>query len=383
MRPTIDLAYRARNWFWYWRVRAISGLSNERLDVKAFGNEGRRRHFERIQASASAPDEMALVDGVNLLSIVEGWDKPEDGTPGPFAGATEDFHSVLWDFLAKRDQEPAVFSDYIQAFAQKRGWMRVVGADRSLFATFLGCDEPAIEPGISMAYSAMLHQFANEATPDAIAALIALFREAMSRVQLEQAMAIRLALRCGIRTMCADLEIAEDASQLIWQLAMDRILADRWITQRDWRLATGTLDTSGQTSRERVRDFQAWVSWYTQRPADFEQADLGQLPLVPRSARTDWVEANHDRLMWLLLEAWRLRHQGWIWMDSIDPERRRAAKESLDKADLLLATVSPPASAPARFYQSRPRIEISQLPRAYPVAPAPETAQTITKKDDL
>ena len=366
MRPTQDLAYRARNWFWYWRVRQISGLTNDELDKKCFGAHGRRQHFERLEVTASDPDEMPLVDGKTLLELVDAWDAPEDGGAGPYACATRAFRSRLWSFLATRDVAQATYTDYIQHCAEDRGWMRAHDRDYALYAMFLGADEPAIEHGVETAYSAMLHKLVNDASPDATAMLIALFREAMYQVELENAIAIRKALTASIVWMGERLEIPRNMTQLIKQLAIDRVLSNRWITEADWRTQTNTPVTPRLTTRARIREFNAWVRWYTNRPAAFDGNGYGRFPLVPRSARTDWLEAHRDFLDEVREEVGALRQTHWNFGDSQVLENKAFAEKARIYAEGLLSHICPPDVAPERFYNSRPNLEMGGLPPAFP-----------------
>jgi len=370
MRPTEDLVYRARNWFWYWRVREISGLSNDRLDSKCFSKQGRKRHFERMQSSASAPDKFALVEGKTLLTLVDRWDTPDDGGPGPFVCATKDFNSRFWDFLAGRNLDLSVYSDYIHRFAHSRGWIRAKAGDYGLYRTFLGEEEPAIEPGVSTAYSAMLHKLVNEATPDTSAVLLALFREAIHRVDLEQAIAIRTALSASIASMGHRHNIPSSVTRLISQLVDDRVLSNRCVTELHWRSETNTPVKSGIGSRARVREFQAWVQWYTGRPPGFDSTGYGLFPLVPRSVRTDWLESNRNFLSEVRMEADALKHDHLRFRDSIVPEYRRLSEEARIRAKALLSHVAPPEVEPVRFYgNARPALEMENLPTPFKVQP--------------
>ncbi len=244
--------------------------------------------------------------------------------------------------------------------------MRAHTRDYPLYLTFLGRDEPAIELGVFTAYSAMLHKLVNDITPDATAALVALFREAMHHVELERAIAIRTALTTSIMNLGECLGIARNVTELIQQLARDRVLANRWVTEADWRKHTDTSLTRGITSRARVREFQAWVSWYTRRPKTFNYTGYGQFPIVPRSARTDWLEAHRYFLAQVEQEVSYLFQNHINLKDSEVPEIQRIAEDLRIRADGLLSHFNPPDPEPARFYTTRPNIEMGNLPEAYP-----------------
>ena len=366
MRPTQDLAYRARNWFWYWMIRQISGLSNESLDRRCFDPLKRPRHFERLQASAADPSVRTLVDDKTLLAVVDAWDAPEDGRPGPFACATQAFESKLWEFLATRDSPAAVYTDYIQHYAEQRGWMRAANRDFGLYAMFLGTDEPAIAHGVETAYSAMLHRLVNEMTPDATAVLVALFREAIHQVELENAIAIRKALRASIFWMGENLGIPRHVTQLVDRLVSDRILSNRWLTEADWRTQTNTPVKPGIAAGARIREFRAWVSWYTQRTHAQGGTGFGCFPIVPKSVRTEWLESHRDFLEQVRGEVGVLRQTHWSLHDSADPRNRAVAEQARIQADGLLSRICPPATASEGLYSTRPDLEMDGLPPAYP-----------------
>jgi len=366
MRISEDLAFRLRNWFWYWQVRAISGLSDDGLDEKCFGeSDRRRRQFERIRASASSPNRVAVVGGQTLLDAVNDWDRPDDGGPGPYAVATTAFNSRFWDFLAARHLEPREYSAFIQQIARERGWVRASTDDSGVYFTFLGGDEPAIEQGLGTAYSAMLHKLVEEATPDTTAVLVALFREAMHRVDLEQAMAIKSALTTAVIMMCRRAKIDRPTEHMIWQLNKDRVLANWWITEAHWREYTQTPVKPNISTRQRIKEFQSWVWWYIGRPLSFQKTGYGLFPIVPGSARTDWVEDNRSALDIAYEDISHFRWQHLLLEDALDPAIQREAEKMKADADELVAAFRVPPGEPTRFYSSRPNLEMGDLPPAY------------------
>lgn len=381
MRPTIDLAYRARNWFWYWRVREISGLSNDFLDRKCFGNSGRRRHFERIQVSASSPNEMPLVDGKTLLDLVDRWDCPSNTEPGPYETATQEFNSQLWTFLATRDLPLSIYTDYINQYAEKHGWTRIASSDWSLYTLFLGEHEPAVEHGVSMAYSAMLHKLVNEPTPDSIAMLIALFKEAMDRVNLEKAIAIRSALRASVFWLAERTGLNNTSVSLIINLVNDRVIRNQWFVESDWKNQTKPSNLTTKSSRDRVREFQAWINWYIGPRNNQVSKIFGEYPLVPRSERTDWVEEYYEFLLTVRKRIAYLESLNIALRESISPNSRQLAEDSRIEADEILSLIQAPDTEPKRFYTSSPDLIIQKLPRPYPLSEPSDPKHTQENKD--
>lgn len=364
MRPADDLAIRVRNWFWYWQVRGISGLTNNGLDRKCFGkDEGRKRHFERLEQTAASPSEMPLLDGCTLLEIVDGWDILDGHAP--YAPATQAFHSPLWSYLSTRDQAPNVYSDYIQQYVQQHGWMRLRADDMSLYLTFLGQSEPAIQANVSTAYSAMLHKLVGQGTPDALAVLIALFREAMHGVLLEQAIAIKSALKAAVIWMCELNEMPDQLRNLLWQLVHDRVLSNTWLTESDWRQRTGAARKHNLSSRARIKEFRAWVTWYVSHSRTKEKTGYGAFPIVPRSARIDWLEDNRDALNSAYNELIWLQGVHHDFRDSCAPNAGAYAEAAQNEINRILGMLPPPNEESARFYESRPAMEMGNLPRAY------------------
>lgn len=365
MRIADDLAYRARNWFWYWQVRQVSQLSNQQLDEKAFGDVGRKRHFERIQHAASSPDSVALFDGLTLVELVDGWTMPGTGGDRPLATATSAFRSHLWDFLTRRDIAPREYTDFIQSVVAERGWHRIHGRDLGLYRRFLGPAEPAGGSSGGDVYSAMLHRLANDASPDSLAVLIALFREAMHAVRLQEALLIKSAIGAATVWMCSQLQMPEIVTRLLDRLIEDRVLSNLWVTEADWRAQTAHRAGNAKNSRDRLWEFRDWVHWYIEDCPKLVDAGYCASPIVPSSPRIDWLESNRgalegihrtlcdggDRFQYRLSDANHKLAEEWL----AGPEfTTRVAQE-----------LNCPCEPSPRFFASSPSLEIGFLPRAY------------------
>lgn len=364
MRKADDIALRARNWLWYCMVRGTHDVPNEQLDKKFMAARGGRvRFFQRIQDSASSPDEIPVLGGKTLLEVVGAADRVQPDQPGPFAPATTAFRSKFWDFLTSRVAPPQVYTDFIQSYANTHGWIRLANADFAVYETFLGRDEPAIEDHIGTAYSAMLHKLANDATLDATAVLIALFREALSNVDLKRAVAVNWALDAALDQLCRIQRFPGLLTTLLFRLVNDRVSGNTWLTKADWRAATNAPVAKKPTSRQRVAEFHAWVSWYISRARPDRVARYGQLPIVPRSARVDWVESNKDQLV----QVDRKVRDLWSFDFKLDDEEsRRQVAEAKREADALVARFQCPFDTREAFYDHEPRLTIADLPKCYP-----------------
>ena len=230
---------------------------------------------------------------------------------------------------------------------------------------FLGTEEPAIEHGVETAYSAMLHKIVSESSPDAVAVLIALFREALNNVQLENAIAIQKVVRRSIALMGEELGIPAQVTKLIMKLTSDRVLSNRWITEDDWRSLTNTPVTPKLDTRGRIGEFKAWVTWYTNQSKVVNGDIYGGFPLVPRSLRTDWLEEHRDFLEHVLTEVYALQHTHQMFRDSLVPENKAMAEQAQFHAKSLLAHINPPDVEPETFYSARPNYEMDGLPSPF------------------
>lgn len=363
MKPPLDLAYRARNWFWYWRVRQISGLSNDRLDAKCFGDSRRRRSFDRLQETASSPDRVPVVDGNKLLQVVDDWRDVGRGSAIAYRQATLDFRSELWDILGSRQSDPAVYTKLINTYAANRGWTRIANSDAALYRAMLGRDEPAVEEGVSTAYSAMLHKIANDATPQSIAVLAALYRETVHQGSLDLAISVQHAIRAAVPWMCDRLGMDARTSMLIQKLVKDRVIANRWFTEEDWKKTLAESPSPGRSTRSRAKDLQAYVDWYVYRSGDYKREEYGRHPIVPRSERLDWISEQRDVLSEAFNEAERSRVDALTLSESISGEiREHSVRLAQRSADLLQSRSVPPLRGQHFYSHGKPVLTIGNLP---------------------
>lgn len=357
MRPTEDLPARARNWFWYWTVKNHYQLSDDKLDQRFLASTGsRRRHFERIGQTASSPATVAVLDGKTLLALVE-----QDG----FTEAKLVFDSKLWQYLLVRDEPAETYSEFIAQVLEKRGWHRIPTDDRPLYSMFLGQNEPAVEFHVSTAYSAMLHRLVNDASFESLAVLVALFREAMANTLLDQALSIRIALKCAVTWTCHSNSIPDQPTRLLRQLIHDRVLSNRWLTEQDWRMQQTNGAGRASSTRDRVRNFNAWVRWYTEDSYRFGTSSYGLHPIVPRSKRIDWIEDQRLLLTEVCKQIQEQEGENGIFDESINAKLRLLSAHTHLLTKALIDSHQPPPVMAETFYDSRPTLEMDFLPKPY------------------
>lgn len=366
MRNPDDLAIRARNWYWYWKVRNISGMSNYQLDAKCFNDTGtsRKRYFERVEATASAPDRMPTVGGKTVLDVVAGWKAIAGNKPGSFASATSAFRSRFWEFLSSRGLQPDVYSSFIQDFADQRGWMRFGDGEGLLYEKLLGFKDASSLVIAPTAYSAMLHKLINDQSIDSLAVLVALYREAIGEGRLDEAIVIKRATICAL----GHIHVPGMPTQLVdlisW-LVRDRVFSNIWITEMDWRARTRTPRRSDISSDERAQELLELVHWYVERAHMLRHTGYGQYPIVPKSPRHVWLIENEDMLTVPLAKLSQLGIT-FAAMDLCDSGSMDAkAKSDRAKIQRVRRTIKSPPPGKDRFYNDPPPIVCEDLPQPF------------------
>lgn len=341
-------------------------MSNYELDAKCFGRTGasRKRYFERIEATASAPDRMATANGKEVLDVVDGWSSPIDGRPGAFKPATCDFRSHFWEFLSNQRFPTGVYSNFIDDFAEDRGWIRFSDADGFLYESVLGFTDAVGRHGASTAYSAMLHKLINDRSIDALAVLVALYREAVSNGYLEEAISIKKATVFALKHIHPHGSPDRPKNLISW-LVQDRVFANIWITEEDWRRYTDTPRRGSISSGERAHEFLKLVDWYIDKAYRLRSTHCGAYPIVPSSPRHIWLIENGIKLIGVLGklggEGVRLDLTG-KFRDVLSGELISRGREQLER---LRSELTPPPAGNDRFYEDPPAVVCEELPKPY------------------
>lgn len=354
-RPKQDLAIRVRNWTWYWMVKSATGLGDDKLDENYANPDdkalvSRLRVFFRIRALGTSPD---ATQGYRTRESV--YEIANRKSAALLAPAKQVFESEIWDFLQQPDRPAAEYTRFINLVCERRGWYRAPWSDRKLGVLFLGGDEPAFQTGLSPAYRAMLLHLI-EAQPDleALALLAALFREAYGSFQLDQAVAIRSALKTATSLYVGGSELPWEVGKVFEQLIWDRIVGNQIINNDPFNDVLPVVGDGQVAARSTIQSPAQAIKRFAQRYAagQFREANPGpgQVPIVPRSARIDWLQDRKEVLSigaTLMKEA---QQTSWNHGDSEDPPRPHAAEQP----EMLLEDLQQICDLP-------PRVQADQL----------------------
>lgn len=227
--PPVDIAWRLRNWVWYWTVKRISGLSDEALDRRYLPespNGSRKRFFQRLRGLGSDPTlPRADLDQGSVFQQVHG-----QGQGQPLEAAKSDFSSKLWDLLTNPRLRIEDHRRYINEVMKERGWYRLRTEDCRIAAAFLIDPLFGFPEGREHVYSAMLYHLEADPSADHIALLAALFREAMSEVALSEAIQLRSSLLACASKWIKSIEMPPPQRRLLTLLIEQRLVHNWWFT---------------------------------------------------------------------------------------------------------------------------------------------------------
>lgn len=285
-RPPLDLAERLRNCGWALLVRAISKLSDDKLDDRYAGAEEyqRLRLFFQIRTVGSSPNVRR--GGRSKRSAYER--VHEDSR---FAMAKAWYESELWTMLTDPALGTSYFKSYVERFIERHpaGLYRVSPEDIELAELTLGYDEPGLQAGLGGEYSSMLHWLSERDDIDALAMLCALFREAHADYCLEVAVAYKQVIPLTARMICARMGFSPEFGLLFENLLEDRILRNVWLSERH-----ASPPVKQRVSRR--RQIQEFSNWYRGSENPARRASAAQFPVVLRDQRIQWLLEHRERL---------------------------------------------------------------------------------------
>ena len=284
-QPPTDIAWRLRNWCWYWMVKYAAALSSDQLDVRylpAVKSGSRPRFFERVRTIGSDPSRKRKdLGGKSVFDVVH--QRSERGHY-QLEPARRLFQSKLWEMLSNKDFSADARREVIAATLDQRGWYRVRSEDFLLSIDF-SLDDPSYNIGreVSDAYRAMLSDLQTMYSANGVALLAAMYREAVADLALEKAVLLEEALRKCTSAWSEAFQWTPEIRGLLCKLVDERIIRNVW-TDR-----AAEVQRSANLSQRRFAD--ALVKAHLAAEPRFDLPGA-HMPIVRRSTRTDWIESN-------------------------------------------------------------------------------------------
>jgi len=331
-KPPTDIAWRLRNWVWYWSVRETLKRSDDQLDsdfLPQNSDKGtRRRAFHRLRTTGNDPT-LPRVDLKNqtLFNRVH----EAQGTALSDVYAT--FHSQLWKLLSNGSLTVEDYRDVISEMIAANGWYRATPDDRLLGATFMRDDAAFnITEDHEHVYSAMLTSLESNPSANNVALLAALFREALSSFNLERAAALRSSLRVCTSFWVRSIELPPQIARLLESLIQERLVRGVWRTPK---IRVATSQTQSQFIKALVRAYLA-------EPVESADSMCVDLPIVLRSPRIEWLEAHKNLLTHAAQEIRNAQAMSAQLSDSENSVLRAQAREWKEYEEHIHASIEPP-----------------------------------------
>lgn len=278
-RPELDLAFRIRNWGWYWLVKIESGLSDDDLDRKFVGSE-RPRFFYHLRSMGTSPTTKRKKKPTVFSRI---------HANGNYFQAKQWFESKLWTFLTNPHLKKEDFTAFLQEEIERRGWFRVLPDEAPAGEWALGDDEPALSKGWSLSYQAMVRHITSIEGIDRLALLSALYREAYYDFELDSARRLSQALDIAVREFICEFPANPEHTfflRCLQKLIQDRIQRNIWLSESDIPSA------KKYTTSNRRRQVRYFMSWYMIEGKSIKNSGFSQYPIVTNSERTQWLRTH-------------------------------------------------------------------------------------------
>ena len=263
--PLTDLAVRMRNWFWYWSLRSqLPELGDSALDdrfIRPFRplNAESPKYFERMRRAAWPPDEIPHGwNGHSLLEIVE--------ADGSCPDLLREYKSPLWTMLSSKDIEPIWFTNQIDELLLRRGRPREFHVQSSMYGSSI--EEEIFSPVSSPQdrYLKEVDLLKQETSLEGLFLLCAMFREAWLSFNLNALVPLANAAVDAAIRLCNQRSIPAVPKMLLRRLLLDRVLANRWVTQDEWMRLKAIHADSRRSFAKRVSELEAFVHWYVFHP---------------------------------------------------------------------------------------------------------------------
>lgn len=298
-QPRQDIAYRTRNWIWYWMIRYESGLSDEALDdlyAKARDNPAvSLGAFSRIRSMGSSPcDPRGFRKSQPIFDAVH---CEENRKAGRFEKARQAFESPLWELLSTRDMPLTRLQEIIADIAQARGLTRIQPNETYDIYTVIPDQQLLTNAGLMVDDQRALADILRAMDLDTTAMLAALYHEALRTMQHQRALMLRDFIGVPLGIFLSTFQPPDPMFALMMHLLTDRILCDYWATEHDWFEATGREPSGSTSETTRQREINDFVEWYVggKRNARRHAPPGLSLPMVEPLALS-WLRDNRDEI---------------------------------------------------------------------------------------
>lgn len=235
--PPTDVAWRLRNWCWFWMVKRRTQLSDDGLDRLCFGGgaDKRRRFFERVRTIGSDPSlPNTDLNGRSAFDMVH--EKKKTLEP-----AKRLFQSRLWEILSRPDFPISECRHVAATILHERGWYRFRKEDY-VIAVALSLEDKtfAISENLNTTYRSMLSETERTPSANAVTLLVALYKEAVAERAFVRAITLEKSLRNCVSAWSHAFEWPPKIAALLRILINDRVIKNLW-RKPDLRVGEGKL----------------------------------------------------------------------------------------------------------------------------------------------
>jgi len=321
--PRLDLGRRAQHWAWYWQIRNIADLSEGKLERVFAGTGqggGRRRSFYRVRTLGSSPqDERGFMNRAPIYKLVH--DSP---VAWIFEPAKSTFLSPFWEVVCKRDMAAARRDEVISILMHRLGLVRTPTRVADGLRLLIRDEELLRQLGVGIPTPGNLTLLADTGHPDVLALLCALYLERLSVRDLQAALRLAEAIEICAVTFEASLQWPIENHGLLIRLVSDRILRNRWLTERDYREQLGADQPASASRSEagRRREVRAFVDWYLSPDRGDAAAERDGWP-YPSNTAWHWLATNEGQL------------QSWVQQLHRYIDARRVGNLSSDRSEVI------------------------------------------------
>jgi hypothetical protein len=295
--PRLDLGRRVQHWAWYWQIRNCAGLSETRLELVFAGSSkarGRKRSFYRVRTLGSCPtDERGFMNRTSIFKAIHA-----SPVADQFQFAKDTFESLVWEVVCTRELTAARRDEITAVLMRKIGLVRTPARHADGLRLLVKDEQLLREVGVGLPAQENLDLLAETGHADVLALLCTLYLERISVRDLPAAMRLAEAVELCAQTFEASLQWPIEHYGLLVRLVSDRILRDRWLTERDYREQLGTQAPTRASRSEagRRKEVRAFVEWYLTPGRGAPDAERDGFPR-PSNPAWQWLVDNEARLL--------------------------------------------------------------------------------------